>query len=257
MCRSENHAIAERNLIALQANPYPGRGLVVGVDQSGHFLVQIYWIMGRSKNSQNRIFSVEGGRLFTEAADLTKVADPSLIIYNAMLERDCKGGPPEFYIVSNGDQTDTVFSQLSALICPHYTYLPTVLRFRKYEPDSPNFTPRITAITHLGTNGWRAEIAILRKSMWGDECDRLHYQYTNIAKGFGFCVTTYSGDGDPLPAFNGEPLLMPIPGSMRDILSTFWDSLNEANRVSLAVKMISIKTGKSVILVQNKYSKVA
>lgn len=257
MCRSEDHAVAERNLIALQQNPYPGRGLVVGVDQSGLFLVQIYWIMGRGDDSRNRVFEQDGGQLRTVIANPAKAKDTSNRIYNAMQEKTCGGKPPAFYIVSNGDQTDTVFTHLSNRINPYYTYLPQALRGRYYEPDPPNSTSRITAVTHHMCDCWRTEIAIIRKSMWGDDCDRLHFQYTNIAKGFGFCVTTYSGDGDPLPAFTGEPLLMPVPGSMRDILSTYWASLNEANRVSLAVKMISIKTGKSIILVQNKYSKVA
>lgn len=244
-------------MIALQENSYPGRGLVVGVDPSGQFLVQIYWIMGRSDNSRNRVFSTENGRLFTEAADPAKMKDPSLVIYNAMLEKTLFSRPLGFFVVSNGDQTDTVFEKLSILCYPSHTYLPELLESRAYEPDAPNFTSRITAVTHLRIEHWRTEIAVLRKSVWGESCDRLHYVYSEIAKGFGFCVTTYVGDGDPLPAFTGEPLLVPIPGGINDTLKAYLEMLNEANRVSLAVKYISLIDGKSELVAKNKYAKVS
>ena len=257
MCRKFDCAMAESNLIALQENPYPGRGLVVGVDHSGENLVQVYWIMGRSTNSRNRVFSVDGGRLFTEAADPSKMENPSLIIYNAMREKLGSHGPPSFYIVSNGDQTDTVFAEFDALIHPYYTNLQTCLSCKdtEYEPDAPNFTSRITAVTHHLMDSWRTEIVVLRKSPWSDACHRFCYDYSDIPNGMGFCVTTYSGDGNPLPAFVGEPLLMPLPGDINGLLSCYWSALNENNRVSLAVKFISIATGKSAIVVQNKFSK--
>jgi IMP cyclohydrolase len=256
MCRRSDCVIAERNFISLQENLYPGRGLVAGVDESGKFLVQVYWIMGRGTDSRNRVFSAEGGRLFTEAANPAQMKDPSHIIYNAMREKTCRDGtPPAFYIVSNGDQTDTVFDEFSALICPHYTCLSAALSRRVYEPDAPNYTSRITAITHLGMTNWHTDIVILRKSIWHTSCDRAQYQFSSIANGFGFCVTTYSGDGNPLPTFTGDPLLMPIKGDISQVLANYWSALNEANRVSLAVKAINIATGKSTIVIANKYAK--
>jgi hypothetical protein len=258
MCRTFDRAEAERNFSDLQQNPYPGRGFIVGVDESGEFMVQVYWIMGRGEKSRNRVFSVEGGRLFTEAADPSKMSDEDtkLIIYNAMREvsRGAESGLSSFYVVSNGDQTDTVFDRLVPMVHPYFEYLCSCLSDREYEPDGPNFTPRITAVTHLGL---RTEILIHRRSQWGESCDRLHYVYPDIANGFGFCVTTYSGDGNPLPPFRGEPLLMPLSDDGDAIMDTYWQSLSEANRVSLAVKAICRRTGKSQIRIINKYKKVA
>jgi IMP cyclohydrolase len=249
MCRNSDCALAERNLIALQNNPYPGRGLIVGVDESGQYLVQLYWIMGGSENSQNRVFSVYGGRVFTEAADPSKVQDPSLIIYHAMLEYECNGNG--HYVVSNGDQTDTFFREHQRTI-----NLQDALKSRTYEPDAPNFTPRITSAFHLFHQSYIAEILMLRKSLWGDTCDTLYYRYAKIENGYGLCLTTYSGDGDPLPSFHGEPLLMPLPYDIGQILHIYWEALNQENRVSLAVKFISIETGKSQIRIVNKHTRV-
>jgi IMP cyclohydrolase len=250
-------ALARKNLDELSDNPYPGRGIVVGMDVTGQFLVMIYWIMGRSEGSRNRIFNSENGRLFTEAADPAKMKDPSLIIYNAMREKVITAGKGQgFYVVSNGDQTDTVFENLSALIHPHYTPLCICLNDRIYEPDKPNFTSRITAVAHLGANKLHVEFSILRKSEWGDQCDRMLYRYDKIANGLGLCITTYSWDGNPLPPFKGDPILLPIEGGIGKVTDRFWDVLNPDNRVSLAVKFVSLVTGKSQVKILNKYQKV-
>jgi len=244
--------MAADNMLELSSNPYPGRGVVVGTSQDGKFVVQIYWIMGRSDNSRNRIFSTEGGRLFTEAADPSKVKDPKLIIYNAMDEfcGSC--------VVSNGDQTDTV---IDALMNDTWADLSEALNERDYEPDEPNFTPRITGLSTLLDNSHYSELSMLRKSRLSadpkSDCEHFVFELASIAPGFGFCITTYMGDGNPLPSFVGEPYPVLIDGGIDEVLQKYWEILNEANRVSLAVKFIEIATGKSEIKVINKYTKVA
>ncbi len=251
-------AVARKNFDDLSENPYPGRGIVVGLDVTGHFLVMIYWIMGRGKDSRNRVFNSKGGRLFTEAANPAEMEDPSLIIYNAMQEKVI---PAEralgFYVVSNGDQTDTVFEGLSALLHPHYTYLPTCLKERTYEPDKPNNTPRITAVAHLGSDKLRVEFAVLRRSRFDESCERDFFIKEKIPAGLGYYVSTYSWDGNPLPHFRGEPILLPIEGNINQLKDRFWNTLNPDNRVSLAVKFVSLATGKSKLKILNKYEKVA
>ncbi|MDO8523764.1 MAG: IMP cyclohydrolase [bacterium] len=232
---------AESNLAALARNSYVGRGMIVGLDDSGKFLVQMYWIMGRSENSRNRVFEREGGRLFTEAADPSKVKDPSLIIYNAMGEQSTG-----MAVVSNGHQTDAVMGVNSEDVLQ-------ILSDWQYEPDE-NFTPRITAVSYWWKDKANAEISLLRKSPFGDDCNRNLYKRNGIGKGFGYCITTYVGDGDPLPAFQGEPYLLPLGGDANFIAGTYWDALNADNRVSLAVKFIP-KEGPSHIVINNKYKK--
>ncbi len=237
-----NEDRAQENFSWLQNNPYPGRGIVVGLSDNSAYMIQVYWIMGRRENSRNRIFKFnsETGRLYTEAADPTKVKDPSLIIYNAMQERDYH------YIVSNGDQTDTVADSLAPML------LHRILAGRQYEPDGPNYAQRITAVSSLiGNLSSRIQMSILRKSIFGLECDRLMYEYIPHP-GFGYCITTYSGDGDPLPSFRGDPLLMPLRGDAVNVLKTYWDALNSDNRVSIAVKFIERSTGLSHIEIINK-----
>lgn len=232
----------------LTQSPYPGRGIIVGRDETGNHLVQVYWIMGRSENSRNRVLSFkddifEHGKLSTEPADPAKIKDPSLIIYNAMSEKD------HVFVVSNGHQTkDVLFG-----ICGGKKLISSLSKYT-YEPDAPNFTPRITGVCNIRSD-CTFGLAILRKSIWNDSCDRLCYYYEEIRKGFGFCITTYNGNGDPPPAFTGEPLLVPLSGDIDTIANTYWNLLNEKNRVSLAVKFISPSL-KSSIKVINKYNKV-
>ena len=240
-----NEAQAQKNFAWLQNSLYPGRGIVAGLDETGQYLVQIYWIMGRSENSQNRIFKSdsETGRLYTEAADPAKVKDSSLIIYNAMRENDM------YFIVSNGDQTDTVAASESPL-------LNVSLATRFYEPDNPNFTQRITAVSLARSKKPLVQMSILRKSTFGDGCDRILYEYTPYP-GFGHCITTYSENGNPLPPFVGDPLLMPIRGTIEEVTQSYWSALHEDTRVSLAVKFIDMASGKSTIQIFNKNTQVA
>jgi IMP cyclohydrolase len=243
-------AIAMSNLSRLAGNVYPGRGIMLGTSQDGLYAVQVYWIGGRSPNSQNRVFGVRGGRLFTEAADPTKVKDPKLIIYNAMCEGDGA------FVVSNGDQTDTAI-QAFGLHQIGLT-LSEALCGREYEPDEPNWTPRITGLHCVNDQGkWFAELSILRKSvMEGSSCERFYYEYGQIASGYGFCIHTYGGDGEPLPAFAGEPYLVSLEGNIEDIARDTWALLNEKTRVALAVKFINLKTEDSEIEIINRFTKV-
>jgi IMP cyclohydrolase len=235
---------ASRNYANLAQNPYPGRGIVVGLSDTGQHLVQVYWIMGRSENSRNRVFSSTGGRLFTQAADPSKIQDPKLIIYNAMDERDGS------FVVSNGHQTDTVIQRAGDI-------LENALREWEYEPDAPNYTPRITAVCGVRvSNRPFAEMSILRKSAFGKGCDRSYYFFDELGQGFGFCITTYSGDGSPLPAFRGEPYLIPLHGDPFQIARGFWEALNRENRISLAVKFIDLGSRASAIEIVNKCSPI-
>lgn len=214
------------------------------MDKTGDHLVQIYWIMGRSKNSRNRVFKsdIDTGRLYTEPADPAKAGDPSLIIYNAMkiAGRD--------HIASNGNQTDIIAD--SPLV---WEFITAPLRNITYEPDAPNYTQRITAASSPGAQGvHKVQMSILRKSVFGDTCDRSLYMYIP-QPGFGHCITTYAGDGDPLPPFRGDPLLMPLRGSMENIANEYWCALSLENRVSLAVKFIPVNGEKSDIFIVNKY----
>ncbi|HTW96273.1 MAG TPA: IMP cyclohydrolase [Candidatus Methylomirabilis sp.] len=239
---------ADRNLQALKANRYPGRGLIVGLSQGGLYLVQVYWIMGRSASSRNRIFiSDDPTSLRTVPIDVAKIENPGLLIYRAMAEFD------KLYVVSNGDQTETVISTDKKGM-----FFEQGMRCRDYEPDAPNYTPRITAIFSRKLGYPAAEILVLKKSEFGIGCDRFLYRYEEFHPGLGRCVTTYSGDGDPLPSFCGEPYLLPLHGDIDEVARTIWSALDTANRVALAVKFID-KEGKepSVIKIINAYRAVA
>lgn len=240
---------AQENLLALKANPYPGRGIVFGLDESGLNFVQIYWIMGRSESSRNRIFVEEaGGLLRTDASDPKKFEgkDTSLIIYPAMIEKG------SIYAVSNGHQTAAV-AELKTL-----DHLEDALYNWSYESDAPNNTPRITAVLTLDANirYSHAEMAILKKVKENDDCERIYFNQPLHEKGIGYCLTTYSGDGDPLPSFVGAPYPLPLTGNIEDVLQIFWDHLDPDNRVSLAVKFINKLTGISTIRKMNKYLRV-
>jgi len=250
----ELKAQAERNLLALKENPYPGRGIIVGMDETGKFLVQIYWIMGRSENSRNRIFVEKKGEVKTSPADPTKVKDPSLIIYTAMDQIYYNSGTfdennmlvDNVFAVSNGHQTtDALCVDLK----------PSLTKWQ-YEPDAPNFTPRITARFKTFYNyPTVTEMSILRKSPVSDTCERLLFKMP-LTPGFGHCITTYTGDGNPLPSFEGDPYVLPLTGSMEKIADSIWNSLNEENRISLAIKFINPEERGFFTKVINKFKAV-
>jgi IMP cyclohydrolase len=227
----------------IRQNSYPGRGLVIGRSLVEDAWLQIYWIMGRSQHSQNRRFVVDGSSMRTEPVDVSLVKDSSLIIYNAMLEL------PGIYLVTNGDQTDTLVETLQA-----GGTFDDALGTREREPDAPNYTPRISGM--LDSNKQPAEIAlsILKANVVNPELtDRFTFRPAEPPPGLGYCITTYQGDGKPLPPFAGDPLLMPCEGSAQEVLTAYWDALDTDNRVSLAVKTIPAAGGPGEIVARNRF----
>jgi IMP cyclohydrolase len=232
-------AFAER----IEQCAYPGRGLVVGRDSAGDWL-QVYWIMGRSESSRNRRFAVEGGTLRTEAVLASKLADPSLVIYEAMLER------PGLYVVSNGDQTRSVFDALA-----QGRSFEAALATREREPDAPHYTPRISALLDLTRGKPDLALSILRASDADPAAtDRTSFRPAPPPPGLGLGLTTYRGDGDPLPSFRGDPLWLPLAGGAEDVLERFWQALDAANRVALAVKRVPAAGGPGALLVRNRFA---
>ena len=226
----------------LQGNTYPGRGIVVGKTADGKHAAFAYFIMGRSANSRNRIFTEKDGAVFTEPFDASKVEDPSLIIYAAIRKYENK------LIVTNGDQTDTVWKGLKAGIP-----FADALAQRCFEPDPPNFTPRISAMATFAQGDFSYQMSILKS---GDEegsfCNRYTYSYGSAKAGVGHFIHTYQGDGNPLPSFEGEPEKVAIEGDIDTFTNAVWDSLNPENKVSLFVRFIDLKTGKAETRIVNK-----
>lgn len=225
------------------ANPYPGRGLVVGLSSTGDKWFQVYWIMGRSPNSRNRQFALEGTTLRTEPFDPSKVEDPSLIIYEAMLEL------PSQFLVSNGDQTRTLCDGLS-----DGKTMRQALSIRDREPDAPNYTPRITGMLDLNSEEPEIALSILKANKIDPTYSDRHYYYPHApAAGIGYGLTTYMGDGNPLPTFDVDPLLLPLAATAEETLDLYWSKLDEDNRISLAVKEIAVDGSSSRIVLKNKY----
>lgn len=226
----------------LRNNTYPGRGIIIGESDDGENAVIAYFIMGRSENSRNRVFVEENGVLRTEAFDPSKLSDPSLIIYNAI--RKCG----DCLIVTNGDQTDTIYDYMA-----EGKTFEDALNTREFEPDCPNFTPRISGMVDVKNNSFTYKISIL-KSLDGDSgvCVRNFYNYSGAKQGTGHIIHTYESDGNPIPSFKGEPKKVAICGDIDSFANDVWGSLNDENKVSLAVKFISIKGGKTETRIINK-----
>ncbi len=228
----------------LKSNSYPGRGIVIGKSKDGRYAVTAYFIMGRSENSRNRIFVEDGEGIRTQAFDPSKLSDPSLIIYAPVRVLGNKT------IVTNGDQTDTIYE----LMDKQQTFEQS-LRTREFEPDAPNYTPRISGIMHVEHGSYNYAMSILKSNHGNpDSCNRYTFAYENPAAGEGRFIHTYMGDGNPLPSFEGEPKLVELDGELHEFARNIWDSLNEENKVSLFVRYIEIETGKyeSVIINKNK-----
>ncbi len=241
-------ALAERNLVLLKNNPYPGRGIIIGMTPDSKHMIQIYWIMGRSENSRNRVFINENGFVKTEAYDPAKVKDPTLIIYYAA--KHLNGG----HIVTNGDQTDTIYTALiqgSSAMREHA--FEDALNTRKFEPDAPNYTPRISGLIDLNYPKAAYRLSIL-KSVEHDRnyCVRQYYSYEQAIPGFGHCLHTYAGDGDPLPSFSGDCYLVPLWNRIEEVERNYWDALNFENRISMLVKFIKVQDGDFEIRIVNK-----
>ena len=235
---------AQANLGALRANAYPGRGIVIGMTPDGSRLVQVYWIMGRSENSRNRIFVRDGDVVRTAPYDESEVKDPSLIIYNAARPLGRK------HIVTNGDQTDTIFDTLRG-----GGTFEEALFTRTFEPDSPNFTARIAGLVDLDDSLHAYRLAILKAlGNSPDHCARQVFSYAAGIPGCGHCVTTYAGDGSPLPPFEGEPYLLPTSDDLDELADLYWQALDEDNKVSLLAKSIDPATGRCELRIVNKHS---
>ena len=226
----------------LASTTYPGRGIVLGRSQDGKKMVIAYFIMGRSENSRNRVFVEQEGGIRTEAFDPAKLADPSLIIYAPVRVLG------DYTIVTNGDQTDTVYDLMQA----GKTFEES-LRTREFEPDAPNYTPRISGLIDQSNNGFSYALSIL-KSADGDpsSCQRYTFSYSNPIAGVGHFIHTYEGDGNPLPSFSGEPQKIAVSGDIDAFTEMLWNSLNAENKVSLFVRYIDLKTKKTETRIVNK-----
>lgn len=229
----------------LKENAYPGRGIVIGKTPDATKAVTAYFIMGRSENSRNRVFVEDGQGIRTEAFDPSKLIDPSLIIYAPVRVLGNKT------IVTNGDQTDTIYD----LMDKHQTFEQS-LRTREFEPDAPNYTPRISGIMHIENGGYNYAMSILKSNNGNpDSCSRYTFSYTNPIPGEGRFIHTYKCDGNPLPSYEGEPKLIAVKNDMKVFANDLWTSLNEDNKVSLFVRYIDIATGKYESIIYNKNRK--
>ncbi len=226
----------------LKKNTYPGRGIVIGRSDDGRSAVIAYFIMGRSVNSRNRVFVTQGEGIRTQAYDPAKLADPSLIIYAPVRVRG------NDIIVTNGDQTDTVYEGLEKGLTFEQS-----LRSREFEPDGPNYTPRISGLAHLENGEFDFAMSIL-KSNEGDPscCCRHTFSYDRPAAGEGRFIHTYMHDGEPLPSFQGEPKRVVIEGGIDSFTDMLWESLNQENKVSLFVRFIDLATGNQETRIVNK-----
>ena len=230
-------SISER----LHGNTYPGRGIVLGLTEDGSRAVAAYFIMGRSANSRNRVFTIKNGELFTEPFDASKVVDPSLIIYAALRQFEDK------LIVTNGNQTDTVYEGLAA-----GKRFSEALESRCFEPDAPNLTPRISGLFTLEADRPRYEMSILKSiDPEGSDCARYTFSYPAKA-GLGHFLHTYVQDGNPIPTFQGEPERVRIGNDPEGFSAELWEALDPSNRISLYVRYVELKTGACTEILYNK-----
>lgn len=224
----------------LAANEYPGRGIILGKSEDNR-AVFAYFIMGRSTNSRNRVFETSDDDIRTKAFDESLLSDPSLIIYSPVRVLGKK------IIVTNGDQTDTIYEYLK-----EKRSFEDALYTRTFEPDAPNFTPRISGLIDI-ESGLKLKLSIL-KSDEGDESQslRFFYNYDNPKPGEGFLIHTYKENSDPLKSFEGEPIKVSLKGSIDEFSDSLWNSLNTDNKISLAVRYIDMATGKYEQIIKNK-----
>ena len=226
----------------LSSTTYPGRGIVIGKTPDGKKAAIAYFIMGRSENSRNRIFVKDGEGIRTEAFDPSKLEDPSLIIYAPVRVLGNKT------IVTNGDQTDTIYD----LMDKQYTF-EQALRTREFEPDAPNYTPRISGVLHFDNGSFNYAMSILKSNNGNlKACNRYTFAYENPVAGEAHFIHTYMGDGNPLPSFEGEPTLVDVPDNMEDFADLVWNNLNNDNKVSLFVRYINIEDGSYETKIINK-----
>ncbi|MBO5130056.1 MAG: IMP cyclohydrolase [Oscillospiraceae bacterium] len=225
----------------LAGNTYPGRGIIIGKSADGKSAVAAYFIMGRSSNSRNRILAEKEGSLFTEPFDTSRVEDPSLIIYRAIRQYENK------LIITNGDQTDTIYDGLVSGIS-----FDAALETREFEPDGPNWTPRISGMLTFEKGDFTYKMSILKSGdAEGSFCNRFGFHYASKA-GLGHFLHTYVCDGNPIPTFRGEPGRISIPDDIDAFTGEIWNALDENNRISLYVRYIDLGTGKHTSRLINK-----
>jgi len=225
----------------LKPNTYPGRGIIIGKSADGKCAVTAYFIMGRSENSRNRVFTEKDGGIYTEPHDYSKVSDPSLIIYSAIRQIGNK------LIVTNGDQTDTIYDFLAK-----GEDMRAALRTRDFEPDAPNFTPRISGVMTFDNGDFSYEMSILKSAdAEGTATNRYFYEYNSIA-GLGHFIHTYVCDGNPIPTFQGEPERVTVSSDIDEYTNAIWNSLNENNKISLYVRYVNLESGKEESRLINK-----
>lgn len=226
----------------LSSNEYPGRGIVIGRTLDGTHAVIAYFIMGRSENSRNRVFVEDGEGIRTQANDPSKLSDPSLIIYAPVRVLGNNT------IVTNGDQTDTIYKLMNS-----GSTFEQALCTREFEPDAPNYTPRISAVLNIENGIFRYSMSILKSNNGNpDACNRYTFDYENPVGGEGHFIHTYMHNGNPLPSFEGEPKLVAIENDMDKFGSIIWDSLNSDNKVSLFIRYINIADGTYKSRIYNK-----
>lgn len=226
----------------LANNEYPGRGIAIAKSPDGAKIFIGYWIMGRSENSRNRVFDPipERGGIETRAADPAKLADPSLIIYNPVLTLG------KTHIVTNGDQTDTIFDML----CAGHSF-EDALRTRTFEPDAPNYTPRISGIVYADGS---YQLSILKSADGnGESVQRYFFDYPQPVAGEGHFISTYKCNGNPIPSFDGEPLRFACADSIQAFAAGLWSNLNDDNKVSLFARVIDLESGSCGDIIYNKY----
>ncbi len=225
----------------LSNNTYPGRGIIIGKSEDGKKAVTAYFIMGRSENSRNRVFIEQGDEVIIHPFDASKVEDPSLIIYSPIRVYENN------LIVTNGDQTDTVFDGLKSGMS-----FEEALTQREFEPDAPNFTPRISGMITFDENDFTYKMNILKSAdAQGTACNRYNYAY-NALSGLGHFIHTYVCDGNPIPTFQGEPERVFIPSDIDEFTEAIWSTLNEQNKISLYVRFVDLETGNAENRMINK-----
>lgn len=225
----------------IKGNSYVGRGIIIGKTPDGKKAVSAYFIMGRSANSRNRIFVERDDAIFTEPFDSSKVEDPSLIIYAAVREYENK------LIVTNGDQTDTIYDFIKEGKCFN-----SALQTREFEPDAPNFTPRISGMLTFEDNDFTYKMSILKSAdEKGSACNRHFFSYKPLA-GLGHFIHTYVCDGDPIPTFQGEPERIATSDDIEEFTNTLWDALDADNKISLYVRYTDLENGDTESMLINK-----
>lgn len=242
---------------ALSRESYPGRGIVLGLHENGTQAVILYFIMGRSENSRNRVFVADEDGIRTQAYDEAKMKDPSLIIYHPVRVL------AENTVVTNGDQTDTVYEMLkqkagTRSFSESVHAFDEALRTRCYEPDAPNYTPRISGLAHVKEQKLSYALNILKADTGAEHeppCLRFTYAYEQPVKGCGHFIHTYDGDGNPLPSFTGEPECVEIKGDIDEIANTAWEALDAENKVSLFVRFLDLSDGEVHDIIMNKNQK--